>query len=256
MSVATVRGVVVSEWTKVWSVPSTLWTLLLTVAVSVGFGRFVAGALSGPDVQGPADPLFAAFYSLTFGQLAIVVFGALVVGGEYSAGTIRASLSAVPRRGLFYTGKLLAATGIAVVVSVVTVFVTFFVTQSALGVNGVTLSDEGVPAAVAGACLYLTLITLFATGVAAMLRNPTLTLGILLPIFFLGAQGVGNVPGLKSFAQYLPDQAGSLIMHLAGPQDDPRWARDYGPWTGVGILALWAIAALVGGYLVMRRRDA
>ncbi|GAA4557470.1 hypothetical protein GCM10023193_09400 [Planotetraspora kaengkrachanensis] len=53
-----------------------------------------------------------------------------------------------------------------------------------------------------------------------------------------------------------PDQVGMVVMHLAGPQDDPRWARDYGPWTGLGILVLWTALTLVGGLLVLRRRDA
>jgi hypothetical protein len=42
----------------------------------------------------------------------------------------------------------------------------------------------------------------------------------------------------------------------AGPQGDPRWVRDYGAWTGLGLLTLWTVAALLGGYLVLRRRDA
>ncbi|GII28631.1 hypothetical protein [Planotetraspora mira] len=67
---------------------------------------------------------------------------------------------------------------------------------------------------------------------------------------------LGNIPKLRSVTQYLPDQVGMVIMHITGPQTEPRWARDYGPWTGIGLLALWAAAALIGGYLVLRRRDA
>jgi ABC-2 type transport system permease protein len=40
------------------------------------------------------------------------------------------------------------------------------------------------------------------------------------------------------------------------PPDDPRFARDYGPWGGLAILVAWTAAALTGGYLVLRRRDA
>jgi ABC-2 type transport system permease protein len=47
-----------------------------------------------------------------------------------------------------------------------------------------------------------------------------------------------------------------VVMHLTGPPGDPRFGRDYGPWTGMAILALWTAAAIVGGYLVLRRRDA
>jgi len=30
----------------------------------------------------------------------------------------------------------------------------------------------------------------------------------------------------------------------------------YGPWAGLGIMALWVVAALIGGYLVLKKRDA
>jgi len=30
----------------------------------------------------------------------------------------------------------------------------------------------------------------------------------------------------------------------------------YGPWGGLGIMALWVIAALAGGYALLRHRDA
>ncbi|WP_106402129.1 ABC transporter permease [Actinocorallia populi] len=251
-------AVLLAEWTKIRTVPSTLWALGAAFALSVGLGRLVAGSLSGSADTGPSafDPLFAAFYSLTLGQLALVVFGVLVVSGEYGSGTIRLSLLAVPRRGLFYGCKLLTGTGIVLAASAVTVPVTFFTTQAALGPKGTSPLADGVPSAIAGACLYLTLISLFAMGVAAMLRSSTLALGILLPLFFLGSQGLGNIPAIKAVTQYLPDQAGTVLLHLAGPQDDPRWARDYGPWTGMGVLALWAAAAALGGYLVLRRRDA
>jgi len=56
-------------------------------------------------------------------------------------------------------------------------------------------------------------------------------------------------------AQFLPDQAGLTILHFAGPPEDPVFPRAYGPWTGVGILALWTVASLVAGYLALRRRD-
>jgi ABC-type transport system involved in multi-copper enzyme maturation permease subunit len=257
-----VRAVLLSEWTKIRTVRSTVWTLLLTVVLSVGLGclfglSFRNGFSSLPqEQQDRFDPIFAAFYSLTLGQLALVIFGVLAVSGEYTSGTIRAALAAVPRRGLFYAGKLLAGAAPIVGVAVATVPATFFTVQAALGPHGTTLGADGVPQAVVGACLYLTLMGLFAMGVATMLRSSVRSLAILLPLLFLGSQGLGNIPKVKNVTQYLPDQAGMVIMHIAGPQGDPRWARDYGPWTGLGILALWTAAALVGGYVVLRRRDA
>jgi ABC-2 type transport system permease protein len=251
-----------ADLTKTWSVRSTYWTLSAFAAVSVGLGGLLGltyrSSLPHWDAEHAADfdPLFLAFYGLTLGQLALVVFAVFPIGSEYGSGTIRASLLAVPGRGRFYAAKLVAGTLPVVAAAVVTVPATFLVSQAALGPYGVGFDTDGAPTAVVGACLHLTLLCLFVAGVATMLRSSLRTLAILMPVFFLGSQGIANIPRAGTVLQYLPDQTGWVIMRLTGPSDDPQFARDYGAWTGLGILALWAAAALLGGYLVLRRRDA
>lgn len=251
-----------AEWIKIRSVRSTIWSASLTAVLSVGLAYLVGLSFRTTFTRLPADqqarfdPLFATFYSLTIGQLALVVLAVFVVSSEYSTATIRTSLIAVPRRGQFYAAKVLTGALLAAGIAVVTVLATFAAAQAGLGPHGTSPDAAGVPAAVAGACLYLTLVYLFATGLATLLRSAVATLGILLPLLFLGAQGLGNVPRLKTVTQYLPDQAGQAVMHLVGPADDPRFGRPYGPWAGLGIMALWTAAALVAGYLAVRRRDA
>lgn len=260
MSVAALPAAVAAEWTKIRTVRSTAWTLLLTFTLSVGLsysiGRSFRDSFDRRDQQAAFDPLFATFYSLTLSQLALVVFGVLLVSAEYSSGTIHTSLVAMPRRGLFYAAKVLAGMLPVTGVSVVTVAATFLTAQAALGQHGISLRDDGVPLATVGACLYLIAICAISTGVAAMLRSSMRTLAILLPLLFLGSQGLGNIPRAKTVTQYLPDQAGMVLMHIVGPPGDPRFGRDYGPWGALGILALWTAAALIGGYLVLRSRDA
>jgi ABC-2 type transport system permease protein len=251
-----------AEWIKMRSLRSTIWTLALTVALSAGlaylFGSSFRAGFDGMTAEARAsfDPLFATFYSLTLGQLALVVLAAFVVTGEYSTGTISASLMAVPRRGRFVAGKVLAGGLVAGAVALVTVPLTFAAAQAGLGPHGTTFRAAGAPEAAFGACLYLTLIYLFATGVAMLLRGSIPTLAVLLPLLFLGSQGLGNVPRVKAVAQYLPDQAGMVVMHLTGPAGDPRFGRPYGPWLGLGIMALWTVAALLAGYFAVRRREA
>jgi len=254
VSAASALAVLTSEWTKIRSVRSTVWSLALTFPVSVGLGYLVARSSSG--FVGGVDPLFATFYGLTLSQLALVSYGVLLVGAEYSSGTIHATLAAVPRRGLLYTCKVLAGTLPALGVSAASVLVTFFTAQAAMGPRGTSLGSDGVLLATVGACLYLTLICVFSMGVAAMLRSSTRSLLILLPLLFLGSQGLGNIPKLRYVAQYLPDQAGMVIMHIAGQNDQFQGSHDYGPWVALGLLVLWAGAALLGGYLVLRQRDA
>lgn len=250
-----------AEWIKIRSVRSTVWCLSLTVVLSVGLAYLVGLSfrINFPhlpaDQRAGFDPLFATFYSLTIGQLALVVLAVLVFSGEYSTGTIRASLTAVPRRGSFYAAKAGTGALLAAAVAVVTVPATFAAAQAGLGPHGTSLRADGVATAVAGACLYLTLIYLFATGLAALLRGAIPALGVLLPLLFLGSQGLGNVPKLKTVTQYLPDQTGMVIMHIVGQANDQRFARPYGPWAGLGLMALWTAGALLAGYVAVRRRD-
>lgn len=262
MSAVSAGAVALSDWTKIRTIRSTTLSLLLTPVVCVGisylFALMFGQSLSSmsPRQQADFDPLFVTFYSFTLGQLAIVVYGVQVVSSEYSSGTIRASLAAVPQRGLFYVCKLCAGALPAVGVSAVTALAAFHAAQAGLGQYAVSLDSEEVRKAVVGAFLYLPLMCLFAMGVAMILRNSALTLGTLLPLLFLGSMGLGNIPKVKTVAQYLPDQAGSVIMHFVGPEAGPRYDRDYGHWTGLGILAIWTAAAVIGGYVTLRRRDA
>jgi hypothetical protein len=253
---------VTSEWTKIRTVRSTGWTLSLAFVLCVGLGSLFALLVRdqfdrmSQEARANFDPVMTGFYSLTLGQISLVAFGVLVVGAEYTSGTIRASLAAVPSRGLFYGSKVLAATMTASVFSLITVFLTFFAAQAALGPHGTSLGEPGVLRAVLGACAYLTLMCAFSMGVAAMLRSTALSLGIMIPLLFLNSQGLGNIPKIRTVAQFLPDQAGAVMMRVVEPERSFVTHRDFGPWAGLAILLAWTTTALAGGYLVLRRRDA
>ncbi|OWA16216.1 ABC transporter permease [Streptomyces sp. CS227] len=255
-----VTQVVRSEWTKIRSVQSTVWTLGLAAVVTIGLGALIS-ALSkseydnlSPRGQLTFDPTFISFAGLSLGQLAMVVFGVLVVSNEYSTGMIRMSLAAVPQRGTFFFSKVAVATVLALLVSLVTTFATFFLGQALLGpALAASLGDPGVLRAVIGAALYMTLMAVFSMGVAAMLRSPMLSLGILVPFFFLVSSILGAVSATEKLGRFLPDQAGSKIMQVVAPLNDDT---PYGPWGGLGIMALWVIAALAIGYALLRHRDA
>jgi ABC-2 type transport system permease protein len=166
---------------------------------------------------------------------------------------IRTSLAAVPQRGAFLFGKIAVATALALVVGMVTSFLAFFLGQAMLGPHRAQIGDPGVLRAVIGGGLYMTLIAMFSMGVAAMLRSPMLSLGILMPFFFLISNILGNVSATKKIGRFLPDQAGSRILQVVPPAGDNT---PYGPWGGLGIMVLWVVAALIGGYVLLKKRDA
>lgn len=256
------RAALGAELIKVRTVRSTIWALALAFILSVGFGVLFCLALrhgfDRMDQRARANfhPVTVGFYGLTLGQIPLVVFGVLCAGTEYTSGTIRVSLAAVPHRGVFYGAKVLAATLLTLAFSLVTVLVTFFTGQAALGPHGTTLGEPGVLRAAVLACVYLTLLCAFAIGVATMLRSTALSLGIMIPLLFLDSQGLGNVPKVRTVAQFLPDQAGQVMMQAVRPDRSLIAYRPFGPWTALGILVIWAAAACVGGYLLLRHRDA
>ncbi|MEV1070278.1 ABC transporter permease [Streptomyces sp. NPDC050263] len=250
-------AVVRSEWTKARTVRSTSWTLLLTFVTSVGIG--VTNCLSvkkaiaedSPLVRPDFHPANSGFVGVAVGQLVLVVFAALLVSGEHSGGMLRTSLLAVPRRGLLYGAKLTVGALLTFGVSVVTVLIAFLASERALGSIGVPLDSPGVPRALVGAVVDLTLIWIFSAGVAVMLRSPVTSLSVLIPLHFILPTFMLNVPGLKTIAYYLPTQAGAQLMQVARQGDSTLSAG-----TGLAVLLAWTTAAVIGGHIALRSRDA
>jgi ABC-type transport system involved in multi-copper enzyme maturation permease subunit len=258
---ASVPAVLTSEWTKIRTVSSTVWTLISAFVVTVAMSAALCALMNRQFNELPVmeratfDPTLISFSGMVLGQLAMVVFGVLVVGTEYSSGMIRTSLAAVPQRGSFLFSKVAVAGVLALVVGIATSFVSFLLGQSLLGAHRTYIGAENVLRAVVGGGLYMGLIGIFSMGVATMLRSSMLSLGILMPFFFLVSQILSMVPGTKKVARYFPDQAGSRIMQVV-PDAMNSNSAPYGPWGGLGILVAWVAAALAGGYLVLKKRDA
>jgi len=256
MSTNTVPAVMRSEWTKLRTIRSTVWMLALTFVISVGLavtsGGSVRAAYQGGNaaiVRPDFDPVYSGFVGLLYGQLALIAFGALLMTTEYGSGTIQATIAAIPQRGLAYAGKLLVGCGIALVVAVATAFVSWTANQAALGPYGIS-SARGVLRAIAGAALYLTLVSALSAGLGAMLRNSALTLGILIPLFFIIGPILSRIPGVDKAARFLPDQAGNQIMTVGAHK-----AGTLTPLQGLLVVIAWTVTAVLAGYLRLRRRD-
>lgn len=256
MSTNAIVPVLTSEWIKARSTIATMTTLPLGVAIS-----FVLAVLGGISTRAAIDqqsamlmpgfnPINSGFNGLLYGNLAFVVFAVLVVSSEYTSGMIRVSLAAVPRRGLFYLCKLAVAGFVCLVVGSVAVFGSFAATQAALGPHGVDLSTPGVARAILSGVAYVTLLGVFSASVASLLRGTALSLGILMPLFFVVSPALGTISGTKPVARFLPDQAGMQAMKATvGP-------GDLTPTQGLLVLVGWTVLAIAAGHWLIRRRDA
>ncbi|MFJ8731074.1 ABC transporter permease [Streptomyces bauhiniae] len=228
-----------AEWIKIRTLRSLLGALAAVLVVTVAFSAVTAARADR------SDPLYAVFSGVGLGQVAAVVFGALAVSGEYRGGALRLTLAAVPDRTRWFAAKAVAVALPVFAVGLLTGLVTLAVGRAAAGEPGPTWA-EGLRGVV-GCALYLTLMALFAAGLAAVLRSGAGTLGLLIPLLLTVSFVVGDLA--SGAAGYLPDRAGQLALHSApeGP---------LGPWTGLAVTALWAGAALGAGAWCVRRRDA
>jgi len=253
-----------SEWTKIRTVRSTVWSLLALIVVSVGFTALFA-ALTAANWNGPqaaprdatilADPVSSVLGTgIGLGQLAICVLGALIMTTEYSTGVIRASLLAVPTRIPMLAAKAAVFAALILVVGEIVTFGSYFV-GSALLRSHVTLSlsQPGVARAVIGTGLALTVLGLFAMAIGALIRHTAgaiaTAIGVVLVLPILS----GLLPGSwgAHLNAYLPEQAGGLI-----DQAHEQAGNLLSPWQGFGVFCLWTAVLLVAAAYLLRRRDA
>ena len=258
-------GTLRSEFTKIRSVRSTYWTLLMLFAVSVGLGAGISAVVASDwsQPQGPGappniyDPTQVSIAALLYlGQLVIVVLGALVLTAEYSTGMIRTSLIAMPRRIVLYLAKAAAFAAVALAVSLVTAFTAFFLGQALLASShhSATLAGPGVLRAVIGSALYLTLCGLFAFAAAAIIRNTAATITAMLGLLFVIPVLVNLLPPSwgNDLVRWLPTSAARAISATVGPQDPHLFS----PWGQVAVFAVCTAVLLVVGGILFRKRDA
>lgn len=246
-----------SEWTKLRSLPSTIWSLLAAVTLIVGFGVVYAMVRVA---RPPADPsgFDAAGVSLSgvqLAQLAVGVLGVLLVTGEFATGSIRVTLAAVPKRLPVLWGKAVVFGLTTLALCVPAAVVAFVVGQSILsGENLDTgFGDPGVARAVFGSALFLGLVGLFGLGLGALLRNTAGGVAALFGLLFAPQILVGFLPESVSdhVYKYLPAPAGQAVTFV---QPDPTSALS--PWAGFGVFALYTAIALGLAAWQLRQRDA
>lgn len=247
----TLTPVLRSEWTKIRSVRSLLVALSAVFAATVGVTVLVHAMVGRAEADNAGfEPVFSSYFGLNFGHIAAVCFGVMATAGEYGAGgQIRLSLAAVPRRGLFFGGKLAVLAALALPVGLATGFGCFLGAQALLGEYGVGLGTPGALRSVVGCGLYLTLLTLFSAGVAAVVRSQVGALSLLTPFIFLISPILYGVSGIGDVVAFLPDRAGQQILH-------PHPEGVLGAWDGMGVMALWTALAMGAGWWTLRRRDA
>ena len=249
-----------SEWTKLRTVRSTTWSLILTVVCIVGFGVLITAlVVSQWDHRSPAeikgfDPLLYSYAGLNVAQMCIGVLGVLVMTSEYATGVIRLTFGATPQRGLVLGAKVLTFSAVVAVVSLLSCVTVFFICQAILADRhaGLSITDPGVLRAVLGGAMHMVLIGGIAVGVGAIVRHTAGAVAILFVVLLVvpGLVTLLPAPWNNEITLYLPSSAGAAMSAVV------RFPNLLAPAAGFLVLLGYAAATLGVAMVVLVRRDA
>jgi hypothetical protein len=252
--------VLLSEWTKLRSVRSTIWSLvagfLLTIAFPVIFAvvtRTHWGSMS-PSDRADRHPLDIALAGVNVAQLAIAVLGVLLISAEYSTGSIRSTFTAVPKRLPVLWAKLIDFAALSLALMVPAVLVSFFASQAivqSIPQLQLSFSQSGVARSVFGGALYVMLVGIFALAIGAIVRNTAGGIATFAAIFFVLPPLMFTLPTSwnNAISQYLPSEAGRQIFAL------DHAPHTLTPLTGGLVFAAYCAAAIAIAAVLLVRRD-
>ena len=240
-------NVAAMEWVKLRSLRSTWLTLAVTVVGAVGIALNVG--LTTDNASG--DPTGDVLAGIAPGLLLTGVLGVMMMTSEYSSGMIRLTLAAAPNRRMLLAAKAAVFAAVAMVVGEVAAFLSFFVGRAALpdSIPAPDLGQPGVLRALVLAGAGYCLIGLIGLGLGAVIRHTPAAIGVLVAGVYLGAQLLFALA--ESAMGYAPIAIVANSLSSANPVPDML-----GPWTGLGVLCLYAAVALGIGGLLLERRDA
>ncbi|GGY79286.1 ABC transporter permease [Streptomyces nitrosporeus] len=243
-----------SEWTKIRSVRSTVWTLGVMVVLLLGVGLLAAVAMNLSDAEFDGEPVLSlGFFGVLLGSICVITLGVLTITSEYGTGMIRTTLTACPSRG-----RILAAK------SVVFFLLSFTITTVTTGVVGVlqtVILDGGTPTAgdwlrsTVGVSAYVATLGLLSLALGAIVRHSAGAITVmialvLLPLVLAMFMFTPSLAGVQEalFEYSIPSQIGALYevsVTSSGPAG----------WEPLLIIAGVTAVAMAAAHVLQDRRD-
>jgi hypothetical protein len=252
--------ILLAEWTKFRTVRSTVWCLVIGILLTIGVPLIGAAVVASqwnhlqPYERSDDNPLNIALVGVEIAQLVIAVLGVLVITPEYSTGSIRSTVIAVPKRLPVLWAKLLDYAIATTAVMVPAMLITFFATQGIF--SGIpelhrSLTDPGVARCVLLSAVYVTMVGVFALALGAIVRNTAAGIASFVAIFFVLVPLTAALPSnwADSVRKYMPEEAGRAMFTPDGTQ------QILTPLGGGVVFACYCAAAIAIAALLLRRRD-
>ena len=254
-------GVLRSEWIKLWSLRSTVWSFALVLAVSVGMALLMSmatqmdqsGAVLTPDSK-IGIVVTAATVGIFFAQMIVAVLGVMAVTGEYSTGMIKSSLTAVPKRLPMLAGKAIVVFVATYLVGLGSILASYLVASPILAQRdiGASLAEPEMLRGLFAGPLFLALIAVFALGLGTIFRSTAGGIATALGILLVLPIVLALIPAewAVTATPYLIGNAGPEIVSPSGFS-----AIEEG-WQNLLVVIGWVAVSTVIGAVLLKRRDA
>ena len=251
-----------AEFRKLLTVRSSIVGLALTFLLSLGFGALISALIRHNFATMTTadrlmfDPLQFALAGVMFAQFALGVIGIQSITSEFATGSISTTLAATPRGWKVLVSKAAVIKVAALVVSTISVFVSFFVGIALLkgpGIPTVGLGDPGVIRQLVLTILYLVILSVLGMGIGLLMRHTAGSISIfvvtllILPIIDMLLPSSIRDATFK----YLPSSLGRAMMTNKSEYLYPL----FGPYSATLILSLYALALVGVGLFFFNRRD-
>ncbi|MFB8773520.1 ABC transporter permease [Streptomyces broussonetiae] len=247
---------IASEWTKIRSVRSTMWTLGVFVLLVVGIGLLAGFLVSGSSEGdlGGESALALGFFGLLLGTMCIITLGVLTTASEYGTGMIRTTMTACPSRGRVLAAKAIVFFTLAFVVTLVSAGFVALVQVSLVTEAREPTGAEWLKGTV-GVSLYIALLGLLSLVVGSIIRHSAgaitvMIAAVLAPLVIALFMFASSLEGLRDalFEYSIPNQLSIFYANSlseSGPSGwDPLWI----------ILGVTAVA-FAGAVALQEQRD-
>ena len=248
---------IASEWTKIRSVRSTMWTLGVFVLLVIGIGTLtgVVVANSDPALSGES-PLGLGFFGLLLGSMCIITLGVLTTASEYGTGMVRTTMVACPSRGRVLAAKGIVFFLVAFAVTLVSASLVAFLHVAMLEGQGSKDPSGGEwLRGTVGISAYVALLGLFSLAVGSIIRHSAGAITIM-----IGTVLAPLVIALFMFSESLRDVRDTLFEYSIPNQLSVFYSNSLsqsGPsgWDPLWILLGASAVAFAAAFALLEKRD-
>jgi ABC-2 type transport system permease protein len=253
-------SIIRSEWLKFRSVRSSIVGVVLTLILTIGLAALVTWLVrrnwttTSPLTRATFDPVGTSLVGIILAQFAVGVIGALFVTSEYSSGSMRTTLTAVPKRIELMLGKLFVLVVSVLVLGEFCCFVSFLLGQSIFSgvVPTASLSNSSDLRAVILGGLYLTLLAAFSFGLGLIIRHTGACISVIVVVLLIVPIIFDFLPQNVRDAgdKYLPSELGNSMTSASAV------THDFGAWVSLTLLLVYVVVVVGVGISMFTRRDA